>query len=145
MITVVGEAPGRTSDPSRPFAGGRCQTNLERLLGVGFHDRCRVLNLLRRWPGRTDRKGSRFPLAAAAAAAGRLELDGPTVLVGKRVARAFRLGSAGFFEATEVRGRPAMVVPHPSGVNLWWNDPKRVEVAACRVRMWLQMQLNSKQ
>jgi hypothetical protein len=44
------------------------------------------------------------------------------VLVGKRVALAMELGALRFFE----RHGGAIVVPHPSGRNTWWNDPLNV-------------------
>ncbi len=52
------------------------------------------------------------------------------MLAGRRVARAFRLPAARkreYFETIEecevLAGYPVVVVPHPSGLNHWWNDP----------------------
>lgn len=52
------------------------------------------------------------------------------MLAGRRVARSFRLPGArtrDYFETIEecsvVAGYPVVVVPHPSGLNHWWNDP----------------------
>lgn len=110
-------------------------------------------NLLPRYPG-AGRKGSSFPVAEARLEAERLEKilkrDPPlssglyafngrafrrperVLLAGRRVARAFRLpeGGAYFREATRVAGIPTYLVPHPSGVNRWWNAPGNREVAA---------------
>ena len=44
------------------------------------------------------------------------------VLLGGNVARAFRLES-GWFSWHSVRGCQVITVPHPSGVNQWFNAP----------------------
>jgi hypothetical protein len=83
------------------------------------------VNLIKRWPGpsASRNKGDAFPLERAARAAARLELgDGPVILLGKGVAGAFG-ARADFFEWFELRGRRAVVIPHPSGVSRWWNEP----------------------
>ena len=51
------------------------------------------------------------------------------VLVGTRVARAFGIESPEFFEWTrrEDFGFNLVVIPHPSGVNLWWNKKENKE------------------
>jgi hypothetical protein len=59
------------------------------------------------------------------------------VLLGRRVAAAFGLASAPYLEWTEARGRTWVVMPHPSGVNRWWNDEENrllATVAALRIR-----------
>ncbi len=98
-------------------------------------------NLLHHLP-RRDGKGRGFPIVAARRGARRIFDGGDRhrgiLVLGKRVARAFRwldsdLGSlplAGvdyltWFCVEDPRGLggiPAVVVPHPSGINRWWND-----------------------
>lgn len=51
------------------------------------------------------------------------------ILVGKRVAAAMELGHLDFFETHG----GCVIVPHPSGRNLWWNDA--ANVARGRVKM----------
>jgi hypothetical protein len=92
------------------------------------------VNLLRRWPGR-DGKGDHFPLRAARTAADALAprmVGRHVVLLGRGVARAFCVdGMRPHFEwwydaAYECT---LALAPHPSGVNLWWNDPSNLEAA----------------
>lgn len=50
------------------------------------------------------------------------------MLAGRRVARAFRMPRASEYfvidpECKRVAGLPAVIVPHPSGINRWWNEP----------------------
>ena len=98
------------------------------------------VNLLREWPGPSGGKGSAFPAEEAREAADRMaaalrggrvpwEPTGlPTdyravLLAGTRVRQAFHLGG-NLFERDD--GDPALppvyVVPHPSGVNPFWNS-----------------------
>lgn len=89
------------------------------------------MNLLAEYPGPArSGKGDAFPRSRAAAGARRLapSLAGRrAVLLGRAVAGAFRLpGDVPFLTwvEAEVRGVriSVAVVPHPSGVNTWWND-----------------------
>lgn len=112
----------------------------------------RHANLLGRWPG-PARRGSAFPMKEARAAAGAflevIDIVRPEVilLAGRRVAAAFHHNmhheGTDYFEELELAGREARVVPHPSGVNRWWNDPanrerarKFLEKLACRPGGW---------
>lgn len=91
-------------------------------------------NLLRAYPGRAG-KGAAFPAEAGRAAAQRLlrrtRRDVPLVLLGTRVAASLGLRRADydFLEWIEHRGRAMAVVPHPSGIVLWWNDPENRRAA----------------
>lgn len=115
---VIGEAPG-------PRGMKNMIEVLYRKTGVLLR-RAEHRNLLHTWPGpdRDSGKGSAFPLRHAQARARRFRVakNVDTVLVlGKRVARAFGL-EVGYFEFVERNGRLWAVIPHPSGVNHWWND-----------------------
>lgn len=105
------------------------------------------VNLLPGYPG-PGKRGSEFPLVrgreeaelfmqrlrepSIVTAVGSLHefserfFPSPTLilLAGRRVARAFRLWTPTYLEETQVVGIgvPVVVVPHPSGVNRWWND-----------------------
>lgn len=132
---IVGQAPGPRTDPRRPLDGpsGR---RLERLAGLppgALPARAEVVNLLRRWPGRSSGNGDAFPAAEAGAAARRLlrRLRGRTVvLLGLGVARAFSARAEWFAWQRLPGGVLAAVAPHPSGVNHWWNDAGNVRRAA---------------
>lgn len=78
-----------------------------------------------RWPGKLG-KGDAFDPAAARARARRMRLAPIVVLAGKKVAKAFGV-VAPYLEWTTLRGRRVVVVPHPSGINRWWNDSKNVQ------------------
>jgi len=144
-IAFVAEAPG---EPGSRLEGGRVLDSrtrsgrrLAELLGVEeVADRFLALNLVDRWPGRTAH-GSAFPAGLARKNAveifGSLPVDVDLVLVGRRVARAFGVSNAYLRwtqvsqrqtadgrTTSEVLHRRAVVIPHPSGVNRWWNDPK---------------------
>lgn len=116
-VLLVGEAPARGT--KRPFEG-RSGIKLRELLGANF-ERLRLRNLYRN-PKPKDRQGSVWHLHAARRRAKRFRLNGDLVLLaGKRVADAFGIRGVRYFEPCLLRGTIAYVVPHPSGVNRWWN------------------------
>ncbi len=124
---LVGQAPSRTSDPARPWSGGAGKS-LADLAGMAHAEFLRLVepvNLLRRWPG-TAGKGDRFPMRSARARAKGIELRGRVALLaGRKVAAAFGLPRADRAEGMgwyPLRGGFVTVIPHPSGVNLWYND-----------------------
>jgi hypothetical protein len=55
------------------------------------------------------------------------------LLAGHRVAAAFGVRE-GYLREFVLQGVPAAVVPHPSGVNRWWNDPANVARASAFLR-----------
>jgi hypothetical protein len=77
------------------------------------------VNLLDTFPGKA-RHGDAFPRARARERARMFPLAPVTVLLGRHVARAFGLESP-YLAWQEVRGCRVAVLPHPSGVNQWWN------------------------
>jgi uracil-DNA glycosylase len=127
-MVIVGQAPNReqrlrwvgfwASRSGRFFA--RCAG-----LTLGELRRICFANVIRRFPG-DQQKGDAFPIAEARAGAKRLRrrLRGRRVLMlGGNVARAFGL-RAELMTWSDAGGFEAAVVPHPSGVNRWWNDPR---------------------
>ncbi len=148
---VIGEAPNRDGAGSEKigrvceiFATGRLATH-------GDVARLERTNLLKAWPGASG-SGSAFPMKEARPAATvllRSTQRGRRLLhVGTRVAAAFDLlrptyGYLNWFEVAwkpheegpkrsdSVRAlrREVAVVPHPSGLNRWWNDPDNVSQA----------------
>jgi uracil-DNA glycosylase len=130
---IVGEAPSRLSDPEIAFSG-RSGTFLERAAGLkpgrlrGWFE---CVNLLRVWPGPCDgRRGSRFrggrvarsraaEIRDRAAASGR-----PVLVAGRRAAAVFDIPQpVEYLTWYRVGDVPVAVIPHPSGVNKWWNEP----------------------
>jgi uracil-DNA glycosylase len=142
-IVLVGQAPSRDTDGRAPFSGKSGQ-RLERLAGLGSGElqaRFALANVLQRWPGSAG-KGDLFPMADARRAAPRLlrALAGRRVVaVGCAVAKALGVASA----LPDLTWRKfalldaIAVVPHPSGVNRWWNEPGNRDAAAAFLRsLW---------
>jgi uracil-DNA glycosylase len=143
---LVGEAPSRDTEGLPPFSG-RSGARLAELLGEDPAEAFALENLLRRWPGPAGSgKGSAFPLGPARKGARRLlraYRGRRFILAGWRVASAFGVRPCGHWPrelewcgdwAHSLDGSGAgagsfAVLPHPSGVNLWWNDPANVERA----------------
>ena len=113
---------------------------LRNYVGAKLWAKAEFRNVLNHYPGHSGdaRGGDKWPieLARASASVMKHELNGAYVMfVGKHVADAFGIhsefnqyfianafhcwsqgGVGGFFEF--------QVIPHPSGVNRWWNDRK---------------------
>lgn len=145
---LMGEAPARTMRPGDPPFSSQSGQRLRDLLGVDdLASRFDLRNLLESWPGESG-KGDAFPAEYAAHRAYDvvLELHERVVLfAGKRVAKAFGKGKLGYFQPqftqvwNEEGGRVeslacryvAVVIPHPSGVNRWYNsESNRIQAQA---------------
>jgi uracil-DNA glycosylase len=128
---LIGQAPNRGREPGKPFKG-RTGRFLARAAGMEereFMSSVRLMNLLDRWPGKAG-KGDRFPLKEGHVAACRVNLRGNhALLAGKRVAASFGIKKPAFLTCHEVHGGVVWIVPHPSGINRWWNDPGNREKA----------------
>jgi len=140
MRTIfIGQAPSRYSDPRRPLIGGRSGTKLQELCGFSLRQYFEAFerrNLLPEWPGPGRDKGDAFPAGLAHEAA-KAMLAGlrarRAVLLGRGVAEAFGLCApplewtrlpcpGGWYEAA--------YLPHPSGLNHWWNVAENAAAAA---------------
>lgn len=153
-VLMIGEAPGRADRFGRGQAlGGRIERRLAMLCDVDdASDLGRAFertNLLKRWPGPSPGgRGSRFPQREARAAASAMIpsiVGRRVVLVGLRTAAAFGLEGRELFEFQAVDGAPGAkvaIVPHPSGVNRWWNSRSNVERAR---RFFERLALDGKQ
>jgi uracil-DNA glycosylase len=133
---IVGQAPSRGRDGLEPLSGrsGRRLADLCGLTLEAFLARFDRVNLLAEWPGSAGAKGDAFPIDEARAAAESLAevvaARDRIVLLGWNVARAFRFAGDvdGWFDWGRLSRDcgEVVVAPHPSGVNLWWNDPANV-------------------
>jgi uracil-DNA glycosylase len=142
-VAIVGEAPSRETRGLPPFSG-RSGSRLARLAELdpgALGDHFLLVNLLSGWPGQCG-KGSAFPVRRAARAADRVlpmimaEGVALVVLAGRRVQAALGLGGPGrpflewdHFAPWSQAGFSHAVLPHPSGVNHWWNDPANEALA----------------
>jgi hypothetical protein len=134
MTVLVGQAPSKETEGALPFSG-RCGPKLAGLLGVQHEDlwsKFEVVNVLDHFPGSAGR-GDSFPISEARERAKVLApgFEGRrVVLLGRNVARAFDLGAMPFFEwqAVDAHGARMLcsVVPHPSGMVHFWNEPENV-------------------
>lgn len=126
---IVGEAPGKNGDPTKPIEG-RIGRRLAHCAGMEFEQFLSAfqrINLLDEQP--QDAKGGmRFNLARARQTALVLHDTLVTdphpmiILLGKRVAKAFEIKQPEYFHLEFLCSVETYVVPHPSGVNHWWNN-----------------------
>jgi hypothetical protein len=99
-------------------------------------------NLLGRHPGMQG-KGSAFPVDKARRAARRLERRAfpgrVVVLLGRRVCSAFGLATLAPLDCEVHQDALVVHLPHPSGVNHWWNERanRRAARAALQVLLGL--------
>lgn len=132
-VLAVGEAPSRRSPNSTPLGSLRVKV----LVGLALGRDVEVVgrNLFDK-PMPRSGKGSAFQLDLARERAvvvlrslQRVRRYDAIWLVGKRVARAFRASGVEYLEPIYLYGvtKPVYVVPHPSGVNRWWNEEENQE------------------
>jgi uracil-DNA glycosylase len=133
---VVGQAPSRSHPAGAPaFSGkGSSARRLEISAGVPpgtLLEHFDTVNLIDFYPGKVG-KGDRFEREVAERSAALLVVRRwPVVLLaGKNVARAFGVRADYFRWAALVNGGRVAVIPHPSGVNRWWNCPRNRAKAA---------------
>lgn len=137
-MTFVGQAPSSSTERADMALVGESGARLARWAGLSpgeFHARATCVNVLARWPGAAAH-GDLFPLDEARVAALQLapSLDGRRVVFcGTLVAAAFRVQNPGFFAWRTCGYGPfefeAATIPHPSGVNRYWNLPAHVAAA----------------
>jgi uracil-DNA glycosylase len=130
-LIIIGEAPSRTGDPDRPLMSAPIRRRLIELLGIDDAAYFAIdrINLLRAWPGRRGKKGDLAdPIAMRSAAwivlAAEELIGRRAVFLGARVARAFGAHRRPILRWFAIGGGSAAILPHPSGVNRWWNDPR---------------------
>lgn len=147
---LIGQAPSRSTVGEPPFSGASGR-RLESILGPDFRELLDLRNLLDRWPGYTSGNGGKkpdgrrrhggdhFPWAEARAAAhlvwGQLSSFQPVLFAGRQVAKAFGVYDWPHLELRWHNGRVCAIIPHPSPVSHWWNQPMNTRKAAEFLRM----------
>lgn len=120
---LVGEAPNdRGGAPLRERIGDVLLAS-SGLSAMAFDRVFARTNVFERYPGRLG-KGAAFPIKHAQIRATQLRRrcrSRVVVLLGKRTARAFGI-TVKYFDEARIGQCRAFVVPHPSGINRWWND-----------------------
>ncbi|KAJ9471879.1 hypothetical protein DIPPA_18599 [Diplonema papillatum] len=138
---VVGQAPG----PSGKAFQGETPRRLAKICGLSEEElwaRFDGVNVLSEFPGRQGGRGNgdRFPPGTARDAARDIDFtDRPIVLLlGRHVANAF--GVKLEYLETQRLGPDSelIVIPHPSGVNHYWNEPESSALVAATVRRKLR-------
>lgn len=102
------------------------------------------VNLIPRWHGKQG-KGDMFEMSEAREFAESMLPDLKhecVVLLGKRVATAFRV-NVDYFEEFQLGPSRAIVFPHPSGINRWWNSLQNQQHASTFVADCVRRQLRS--
>lgn len=153
---IMGQAPARIMRSHKAFDGLSGQ-RLIKFMGLPtimhLHHLFDCRNLMDKYPGRAN-VGDMFPQHEASLAA-RLQardlLGRVVVILGRGVAESFDLGWTPWLTWVCVRGAKVSVVPHPSGVNRWWNDETNLrngrsfltqfakQVAAGEVDRWMTL------
>lgn len=139
-VIFVGQGPGRDGDPLRPLEG-HIAKRLGHLLGMPpdwFVHTCARINLNSEWIGKAG-KGDIFDPSEGRSAAGVLLRGSWTryVLLGKKVAECFNVNAEFLCVTEHHRQKQFFVLPHPSGINRWWNEPQNVRRAIVELRLFL--------
>lgn len=124
---IIGQAPSQDGNGSLAFSG-RSGSRVRKLLRCtdedDFSSRFDAFNILPLWPGKSG-KGDRFPLKPARSIARRVLFRSSTVLLFGRAGEAFGFDKWfvwSMLHGSDIGEVPAVALPHPSGVNRWWND-----------------------
>lgn len=129
-LILIGQAPARRESGTGPLSG-HAGKRLAALFGLPReeYEQIERINVLDSFPGKSG-EGDSFPMAEVRTRARRItpHLAGRTVLfVGLAVADAFH-HRASLLTWERHESFLAACIPHPSGLNRWWNSPEnRVE------------------
>lgn len=124
---IIGQAPARGNEGKPPFSG-RSGARLAKLAGVGttgdvLPQYFTLVNLTNT-PGEFNTEHARKN-ALVLIDTIRLDLpDRPMLMMGRKVRRA--MGVNGDYEYLDwfiFWSHKAVIFPHPSGLNRWWNNP----------------------
>lgn len=137
-ILIVGQGPSQHGDPDRPLEGAA--DRLGPLLGITpalFINRYARINLNAQWIGKAG-KGDVFDIAEGYTSTKVLLRGSWThyVLLGQKVAQCFGIKSDPC-TAVEAINKHFLLLPHPSGINRWWNDAENRSRASAKMREFL--------
>jgi len=133
---IIGQAPHKSAVKNfRPLIDGKCGYRLSETCGIEHEEYAQIfntINLIDEYMGKSG-KGDYFPLKLAKEKASQIwpDLDSKydiVILAGKSVANAFGI-KAEYFQWIKINDINLVVIPHPSGVNRWWNDDSNKEKA----------------
>jgi uracil-DNA glycosylase len=129
----IGEAPSRSTSRAgaAPLVGesGHRLAAWAGLSPAEFRRRAELINLFAALPERWDRDAARGSAAALAAQWLQPDQQRPVVLLGEKVALAFAASGCVLFRTYVAATGSLTVMPHPSGLNHYWNDAANVRRA----------------
>lgn len=139
-IIFVGQGPSQEGDPYRPLEG-TLGDKLGDLLGItDFVPSFARINLNSEWIAKVggDGKGDVFDLAEGRITAGVLLRGSWTryVLLGQKVAGCFDANGV-VLDTIRHGVKSFFLLPHPSGINRWWNDPENVRRAKDKLQAFV--------
>lgn len=146
-LILIGQAPAQKGNP-RAVLEGRLGERIAELFGISnwwYVQNTQRFNILPKWMGKSG-KGDLFPMPLARQNARRMRysLGGCRVLfIGIQVAAAFDVTHKPLrwknypIAADHNESFRCAILPHPSGVNHWWNDIcNRADAADFMRRAW---------
>ena len=149
-VVLVGQAPSKDTEGRSPFSG-RSGKRIAELMDIPHNELAHhfaLANILDYWPGKHG-KGDAFPLSDALAKGKRARehlRDRRVVAFGASVVKVLGYEITDDlmlqFAARAIGRTGSMLlafVPHPSGINRWWNDPqntRRARTFLHRVARW---------
>ena len=132
---LIGPVPPRNGEDELPFSG-RDGTRVRELLHCAteeeFRDKWDTMYLIPRWPGLSGRR-ERWPARLAQVLASRIVFCAKVALVCGCAAEVFNLTPYfNEYPLSVLSGRPVpgFAIPHPSGVNRYWNSEENKRKAA---------------
>jgi uracil-DNA glycosylase len=151
---LIGQAPSKGTEDKTPFSGetGTRIAGMAKMPPSALAGHYALRNALDYFPGK-EGKGDAFPPEEAKAAIERIvdqvkgtEVD-RLIFVGRGTANAFALdvdhvgGYLAWFRTAATGPRVWLaILPHPSGINRWYNDPQNRAAAA----LFLQLEIRSR-
>ena len=132
---IVGEAPSKNQSPEQPIEG-RIGLRLAVCAGMTlpefltFFERVNLLHVRQD----TAAHGFQFDEQAAALEAEKFRATFTSeriiILLGQRVAKAFGITPTDcYFVQHSIGAADVRVLPHPSGINRWWNSKENLDHA----------------
>lgn len=142
-ILLIGQAPSRTSQGKLPFSGqsGKRLADLAVIPQKDLKNYFKMINVFDYWPGRSG-KGDAFPRDKIPDKLRKMVASySATIFVGRGVADRFKFNPPEYliWYSYPHRKQAASILPHPSGVNRWYNDPQNLKDAQMFLRgiIWL--------
>lgn len=143
---LIGEAPSKNEPLPKPLEG-RIGRRLASFAGITFEQYLERFDRINLLEVRQDTKEKGFTFnretarVSAVALIPRIDRYENVILLGKRVRDAFGIIKEYFephhwkhYESGLYEGTTIYVVPHPSGVNRWFNDPANREKMSAFMR-----------